>query len=126
MRTVPLACVVACFAVACALPAPSEGSPGEGAGALVGGNLETRYPAAGYLVAKITKGEHAGELVRPMCGATLIAEKAVLTSAMCVEEQFTDDRTIIAVGFGDPLTGRTYELAGSWRDWIAPGFFGTP
>lgn len=106
---------------ACAPGAAEETARGEDA--IVGGNLEpTRYPAVGYLVFRLTTGPHAGEIFRPDCGAVLIEEDVVVTAAHCVESKTGHDRDVIAVGFGDGNTGPTYEVEGTWEDWINPKF----
>jgi hypothetical protein len=94
---------------------------------IVGGNLDKRDPAVGYLVARITVGPNAGKLVAPVCGAVLVGERAVLTSAGCVEEEErTNDRTIVGVGFGEaPTTAGMFEVDGTWKDWIHPSYLKT-
>jgi hypothetical protein len=77
----------------------------------------------GYLVFKLTTGAHAGEILRPDCGATLIAPNVVVTAAHCVEEKTAQDRTTISVGFGDAWTGPTYNVVGTWQDWTHPRAF---
>jgi hypothetical protein len=60
---------------------------------VVGGMLETRYPAVGYLMV----GPRADELYGPHCGATLIAPNLAITAAHCVH----DDGPKFGVHIGD-------------------------
>jgi hypothetical protein len=80
----------------------------------------------GYLVFRLNKGPHAGELWRPNCGATLIRPNVVVTAAHCVVKSANDDRDVVAVGFGDGRTGTTYGVVGEWSDWISPDFVREP
>lgn len=121
-RTFLFGLVVSLTTACAAESAPTASSEG----AIVDGNLDpTRYPAMGYLVYRIDVGPHAGEIFRPNCGATLIAPRAVVTAAHCIEEVTDADASVIAVGFGDGLTGTTYEVEGTWREWMHPEYFAT-
>ncbi len=65
---------------------------------VVGGALETRFPAVGYLMS--AKGNKP--LAGPNCGATLVAPKVAITAAHCV---WNDEATRFGMGFGNVYSG---------------------
>lgn len=104
----------------CVANEPTDSSSSEDA--IVGGNLEpTRYPEMGYLVYRLRSGPHAGEIFRPDCGATLIAPKAVVTAGHCAKSSSLEPE-VVAVGFGDGLTGPTYGVVGTRDQWVYSGY----
>lgn len=118
---------VALGAIALGLSACADGAASAPANeaAITGGAIDTTsYPEVGYLVFRLDSGPHTGEIFRPDCGATLIAPNVVLTAAHCVERKLvgSQGRTVVAVGFGDGLTGPTYPVVGTWEDWVNPEF----
>jgi hypothetical protein len=105
----------------------SGGNGVEIASPIVGGQSETRFPAAGFLVGRLSgEGPHAGELWRGSCGAVLIAPNAVLTAARCLQGA-RGVEAITGVGFGDLKTGKVYAVANEDpTSWINPAFFPPP
>jgi hypothetical protein len=105
--------------------AASENDRGTNDSALIGGGVETRFAAAGYLVTRTAKGPHQGELFAGFCGVTLIAPNAVLTSASCVDPAMGAVDEIVGVGFGAVGDGKPiHHVVGGLRDWLNPVYFG--
>lgn len=78
------ACVLLLAACASETPAVDAVSPEDMVGQtddeVVGGVLESRFPAIGYLMT----GANGANLVGPNCGATLIADNVAVTAGHCI------------------------------------------
>jgi secreted trypsin-like serine protease len=64
---------------------------------VVGGRLETRYPAVGYLAS----GATPDEVTSLGCGATLIAPDVVVTAAHCIVDKLPRGARAFGFGVGD-------------------------
>ncbi len=68
---------------------------------VVGGSLETRFAAIGYLM----KATGNKPLAGPNCGATLVAPNVAVTAAHCV---WNDEKTRFGMGFGGVYSGKAH------------------
>jgi hypothetical protein len=78
----------------CSSDAPSDARLGHTAGSVVGGAPEEGYEAVGY-IALVAQD---GQVVGPICGATLVAPTVAVTAAHCIPE--FGGAYAFAVGFG--------------------------
>lgn len=89
------------FSSACtSAPAPSTTATATEEDPVVGGRVETGFPAIGYLAI----GKDEASLKGPNCGATLVGAKLAVTAGHCILTQ----GPAFGIGFGAPQSGPVY------------------
>jgi hypothetical protein len=95
--------LVASFCSACASPSAdiADSNAASTSSAVVGGQAEARYPAAGYL----GTGKNAASLSGAHCGVSLLAPRVAVTAGHCIR---LSSAAAFGIGFGTVGSGKIY------------------